>query len=279
VAAAIGCTLASAALSLAGCHPDRGRPLHPESPPGAWYVVEPGETLEQIAARAGVPVEDLLEINGLTRASEVAAGRLIYVLAGPAPGSSGGTATVAGAAEPTPSPAAHPGSAPLARAALRAPGAGGSFALPPASVRLGPGASVFQWPLERVALGSAFGNRDGRLHEGIDLPAAAGTPVYAAGDGRVIYAGDGIRGYGNLIVVEHPGDLLTVYAHNSALLAREGDKVVTGQRIALVGQTGRASGPHLHFEVRVGQIPRDPMTYLPALAPVLGPLAPVGGSP
>jgi murein DD-endopeptidase MepM/ murein hydrolase activator NlpD len=122
---------------------------------------------------------------------------------------------------------------------------------------------AFSWPLASVAVGSLFGSRDGRLHEGIDLPAPVGTPVYAAGDGRVIYAGAGIRGYGNLIVVEHAGDLLTVYAHNSALLAREGDKVVTGQRIALVGQSGRASGPHLHFEVRAGQIPRDPMTYLP----------------
>ena len=280
VAAAIGCALASAALGLAGCHPDRGRPLHPESPPGAWYVVEPGETLEQIAVRAGVPLEDLLEINGLTRASEVAAGRLIYVLVGPVPGPTDGTG--AGTIRDAPEAGPRNGPPALARAALRAPG--GSTSFPAASVRLGPGASVFQWPLERVALGSAFGNRDGRQHEGIDLPAAAGTPVYAAGDGRVIYAGDGIRGYGNLIVVEHPGDLLTVYAHNSALLAREGDKVVTGQRIALVGQTGRASGPHLHFEVRAGQIPCDPLSYLPALAPLapsapLAPVAPVGGPP
>jgi murein DD-endopeptidase MepM/ murein hydrolase activator NlpD len=130
-------------------------------------------------------------------------------------------------------------------------------------VRLGPGPTAFEWPLETVAVGSRFGSRDGRSHEGIDLPAPVGTPVYAAGDGQVIYAGAGIRGYGNLIVVEHAGDLLTVYAHNSELLAREGDKVVTGQRIALVGQSGRASGPHLHFEVRAGQIPRDPMFYLP----------------
>jgi murein DD-endopeptidase MepM/ murein hydrolase activator NlpD len=259
--------LATALLGgLTGCHPDRGRPLHPERPPGVWYVVERGETLEQIAARAGVPVGDLLEINGLTRASDVQGGRLIYVLAGPAPAAAEG----AGAASPTvaPAPASGAGAPPLARAALRPRGRAALSAprFPAASVRLSPGAPAFEWPLESVAVGSVFGNRDGRLHEGIDLPAPIGTPVYAAGDGQVIYAGDGIRGYGNLIVVEHAGDLLTVYAHNSELLAREGDKVVTGQRIARVGQTGRASGPHLHFEVRAGQIPRDPLSYLPSPA-------------
>ena len=229
-------------------------------------MVERGETLEQIAARAGVPVEDLLEINGLTRASEVRAGRLIYLLVGPALPAAEGAA--AASAPVAPAPAKGAGTPPLARAALRAPGPAALSAprFPAASVRLAPGVAAFQWPLERVAVGSVFGNRDGRLHEGIDLPAPIGTPVYAAGDGLVIYAGDGIRGYGNLIVVEHAGDLLTVYAHNSRLLARQGDRVVTGQRIALVGQTGRATGPHLHFEVRAGQIPRDPLRYLPGLA-------------
>ncbi len=142
------------------------------------------------------------------------------------------------------------------------------MALPTASVRLSPaGAGGFRWPLDGVVVGSPFGNRDGRLHEGIDLPAPVGTPVHAAGDGQVIYAGDGIRGYGNLVVIEHAGDLLTVYAHNSEILVREGERVVAGQRIALVGQTGRASGPHLHFEVRSGQIPQNPMTYLPVQSP------------
>jgi murein DD-endopeptidase MepM/ murein hydrolase activator NlpD len=124
-----------------------------------------------------------------------------------------------------------------------------------------------QWPiggtLDRASIASPFGTRSGRLHEGIDLPAPAGTPVYAAADGEVVYAGDAIRGYGNLLVLQHEGDLLTVYAHNSELLVKAGDRVTVGQRIALVGQSGRATGPHLHFEVRAGQIPRDPMSYLP----------------
>ena len=117
-----------------------------------------------------------------------------------------------------------------------------------------------------VTIGSPFGARWGKRHEGIDLPAPVGTPVFAAADGRVAYAGNGIRGYGNLVVVRHAGDLLTVYAHNSVLLVAPGQPVRAGDRIALVGQSGHATGPHLHFEVRAGQIPRNPMGFLPRLA-------------
>ena len=91
--------------------------------------------------------------------------------------------------------------------------------------------------------------------------------MFAAADGRVVYAGNGIRGYGNLVVVRHAGDLLTVYAHNSVLLVAQGQPVRAGDRIALVGQSGHATGPHLHFEVRAGQIPRNPMSFLPARCP------------
>ena len=130
-----------------------------------------------------------------------------------------------------------------------------------------------RWPLDerQVVVASPFGARSGRPHEGIDLPAPIGAPVYAAADGRVVYAGDGVRGYGNLVVIAHAGGVLTVYAHNSALLVAAGQTVRAGDRVALVGRTGNASGPHLHFEVREGQIPMDPMRYLP---PVGG-----GGSP
>jgi murein DD-endopeptidase MepM/ murein hydrolase activator NlpD len=232
-------------LALAACHPDRRPPMHPENPPGAWYTVAPGETLEQIAARAGVPPEDILEINGLSRASDVRPGKIIYVLAGPA----------------APPPGVAPGDVPAPPTAPPAP----SAILPPpslASVAVTPSPGRFRWPIDRAAVGSPFGTRAGRQHEGIDLPAPVGTPVYAAADGQVVYAGSGIRGYGNLIVIQHEGDLLTVYAHNSELLVAQGDKVRVGQRIALSGQSGHASGPHLHFEVRSGQIPVDPVSYL-----------------
>jgi murein DD-endopeptidase MepM/ murein hydrolase activator NlpD len=206
--------------------------MHPESPPGRWYVVSEGETLADIAKTAGVPAEDILEINGLDRPDQVRPGKLLFVL--------DGAANIARAAP----------------AVVIANRSAAALAPSPAS-----NAGRLRWPLEKPFVGSPFGTRGGRPHEGIDLPAAIGTPVFAAAAGRVVYAGNGIRGYGNLIVLQHPGDLLTVYAHNSALLVTQGDEVQAGQKVALVGQTGHATGPHLHFEVRQGQIPRDPMTF------------------
>jgi lipoprotein NlpD len=234
MSASLALALTLALTLFVGCHMSRA-PMHPQTPAGSWYVVAPGETLADIAQRAGVPGEDILELNGLARADDVKPGRLIFVLA-PA-----GTLP----APETPAPA------------------GG---LAPSHVVVGGEGERLRWPLVNVAhaVGSPFGTRDGRAHEGIDLPAPTGTPVIAAADGEVAYAGDGIRGYGNLVVLQHPGDLLTVYAHNSALFVAQGQRVRAGERIAAVGQTGRATGPHLHFEVRQGQIPRDPMTYLSA---------------
>jgi murein DD-endopeptidase MepM/ murein hydrolase activator NlpD len=86
--------------------------------------------------------------------------------------------------------------------------------------------------------------------------------VVAAAGGIVIYAGSGIRGYGNLVIIRHPGGLVTVYAHNRRNLVQEGVKVSQGQVIAEVGHSGRASGDHLHFEVRRGETPVDPLKYV-----------------
>jgi len=86
--------------------------------------------------------------------------------------------------------------------------------------------------------------------------------VLAVADGEVIYSGDGLTGYGNLILVRHSGDIVSAYAHNRQNLVQKGDKVTQGQTIAQVGETGRASGPHLHFEVREGVTPTDPRRWV-----------------
>lgn len=127
----------------------------------------------------------------------------------------------------------------------------------------GRSARRLRWPLQYVQIISGYGPRWGRVHEGIDLVAPTGTPVLAAAAGEVVYSGNRIRGYGNMVVVKHDGELMTVYAHNSVLLVKAGDRVDAGQAVALSGQSGRASGPHLHFEVRRGQVPRDPLGFLP----------------
>lgn len=124
-------------------------------------------------------------------------------------------------------------------------------------------------PLEDGAMGSRFGHRidpfNGRaaVHEGIDFNAPPGTPIVAAGSGMVVFAG-WHPGYGNQVDVDHGKGLVTRYAHASRLLVREGDIVRQGQRIAEVGSTGRSTGPHLHFEVRINDEPQDPLNYLRA---------------
>jgi len=229
--------LVLAALLLAtACRPS-AKAAHPE-PLGQWYVVQEGETLGEIAHRAGVPEEDLLEVNGLKSASDVVPGRMIFVLNGPGSHPDAGGGPVSPAVPPVTE------GAPAPDAAHRP-------------------TSRFRWPVDAPRVTSLFGSRWGRPHEGIDLQAAIGTPVYAADGGDVVYAGNTVRGYGNMIVLKHADGLMTVYAHNSVLLVKVGQHVSSGQRIALSGQSGHATGPHVHFEVRRDQVPRDPLQFLP----------------
>lgn len=125
----------------------------------------------------------------------------------------------------------------------------------------GRGCTPMLWPVDGP-LSSLFGRRDGRPHDGIDIAVPELTPVRAACEGIVAYAGDHLRGYGNLVILRHPDGLATVYAHNRLLLVHEGEPVARGQVIARSGQTGRATAPHVHFEVRKDSIARDPLGYL-----------------
>ncbi len=118
------------------------------------------------------------------------------------------------------------------------------------------------WPL-RGKISSKFGRRHGRPHDGIDIAAKEGTPVHAAAAGEVVYADHRLTGYGNLIIVRHSHDMFTAYAHNQRNLVHKGQRVKRGDTIARVGHTGRSSGPHLHFEVRRGPTPVNPLVYLP----------------
>lgn len=122
----------------------------------------------------------------------------------------------------------------------------------------------WRWPTNEVKVTSHFGTRNGDYHDGIDLRAGTGTKIYAAADGKAIYSGSKISGYGRMIVLRHPGKLSTIYAHNSKLYVKSGQKVRRGQLIALSGNTGRSSGPHLHFEIREGVTAINPLLLLPA---------------
>jgi murein DD-endopeptidase MepM/ murein hydrolase activator NlpD len=118
------------------------------------------------------------------------------------------------------------------------------------------------WPL-KGPIGSPFGPRGDRFHEGIDIVAPLGTPVAAAASGRVVYAAFAGGGWGNLVVVRDSDGVRTLYAHLARIDAHRGETVSTGTRVGLVGATGDATGPHLHFEVRLRGAAVDPRSALP----------------
>jgi murein DD-endopeptidase MepM/ murein hydrolase activator NlpD len=119
----------------------------------------------------------------------------------------------------------------------------------------------FRWPV-KGRLTSRYGLRGNRPHEGIDLGAPHGTPIHAAEAGRVIHSGH-FGAYGKVVILKHAGAYRSVYAHARSLFVDKGDFVEQGQKIAEVGATGRATGPHLHFEIRRGEVAHDPLAYLP----------------
>lgn len=137
-----------------------------------------------------------------------------------------------------------------------------SAGVPPAAASPEAPASSGQlsWPLTGP-LTSRFGERWGRMHEGIDIAVGSGTPVRAAAAGTVVYSGY-MSGYGYVVVLDHGNGLSTAYAHNSSLSVTQGATVGAGSVIALSGNSGRSTGPHLHFEVRVGGAAVDPLGYL-----------------
>jgi LysM repeat protein len=209
-------------------------PIPAPGPDGTFYVVGI-ETLAELAARQGVPLEDLAEINGMRPDARLEPGQVIFLLAPPERPSTAQERPLAPDIDKD-----DGGPAPGTRAAVQ-----------------------LAWPVREGRMSSVYGRRWGKQHEGIDLAAPVGTPVLAAKDGLVLYADNTVKGYGNMVVLSHDGDLLTAYAHTSVLLVRKGDRVKAGQVIAKVGQTGHATAPHLHFEVRQGQVPKNPLRFLP----------------
>jgi lipoprotein NlpD len=238
------------------------RSLAPEAR-GVVHVVKKGETAWRIARTYGLTADELLRANGIEGARDLKVGAALLVpgaseprpipkpgepFAAPPPSAAAPAPTSTAARAPVPAPAARSGTP------IPAPGAVANLSI--ASRR-----GTFSWPLQGV-LYSRFGPRSGHRHDGIDVSAPDGTAVLAAGDGEVVFAGEQ-AGYGSIVILRHAGGLVTVYAHASALLVREGAAVKRGEGIARVGQTGRTSGPHLHFEVREGTRPRDPLLFLP----------------
>jgi murein DD-endopeptidase MepM/ murein hydrolase activator NlpD len=230
--------LLALALVLVGC----------SSGSGFYHRVEPGENLYRIGLRYGVPARTLARANRVDDVRSMRPGTRLWIPRAAITRPAGGSADSVSAAPPHRRASRRPTQASEARRLARLDARRTSKL-------------EFAWPLQ-AKLSSRFGQRRGRPHEGIDLSARKGAPIRAAEGGRIIHAGR-LGDYGKVVVVKHAGHYRSVYAHASKVLVRKGQFVEKGDRIALVGSTGRSSGPHLHFEIRRRESARDPMLYLP----------------
>ncbi len=229
-----------------------------------YYTVQPGDTLYRIALDAGQHWRDVQNWNSLANPNVIEVGQVLRV-APPALATLPATPATAPASGVTAAPVASAAvvSRPLSATSTAVSSASGtatvtpSPAAAPAAVPAGDAIS-FVWP----AQGTVVAPFDEAKNKGVAIGGKVGDPVLAAADGRVVYAGAGLRGYGNLIILKHNNTYLTAYAHNQALLVKEDQAVKQGQKIAEMGSSD-ADRVKLHFEVRRNGKPVDPVTYLP----------------
>ncbi|HEY3599409.1 MAG TPA: peptidoglycan DD-metalloendopeptidase family protein [Paraburkholderia sp.] len=260
-------------------------PLGP--PPPGYYRVKPGDTLYRIALESGQNYRDIATWNNLANPNQIEVDQVLRVappganVAAITPGVA--TAPIAGGAvQSAPlggSSGAPTGAAAGTAAGIAAPpiygasganGMGSSAAAPGSTATTIPpqltasdataanGTVAFSWPVR----GPLLNTFDDSSNKGLNIGGAAGEAVKASADGRVVYAGNGLRGYGNLIIIKHDATYLTAYAHNRALMVKEGDAVTKGQKIAEMGNSD-SDRVMLHFEVRRQGKPVDPLKYLP----------------
>jgi lipoprotein YgeR len=212
-----------------------------------FYRVERGDTLLKIARSNRVSVQSIVRWNNLSNPDSIEVGQVLRVVP---PGNS---APITSA---TASSGSYSGRGSAAAPAAAAPRSAPSDVSPTPA----PASSIsLVWPTN----GTVVRRFDGSNSKGIDIAGSAGTPVVAAAAGTVVYAGNGLRGYGNLLILKHNADYLTAYAHNRVLLVKEGQSVTQGEKIAEMGDsdTDRAM---LHFELRYQGRSIDPSRALPA---------------
>ena len=264
-------------------HVESGAAVLPaaQQPPGfenagkpGFYTVKPGDTMIRIGMETGQSWRDITRWNNLANPNVIEVGQVLRVA--PPVATTVPPVTVLAAAKPAangvaPAPVPIPGAntqggAPVAPSGVTstavAPATVTTTAVPPAqgtaSAALADDDVAFIWP----ASGKVLAGFDEAKNKGLDIGGVAGDPVLAAADGRVVYVGSSLRGYGNLIILKHNNTYLTAYAHNQTLLVKEDQTVRKGQKIAEMGNSD-ADRVKLHFEVRRQGKPVDPAKYLP----------------
>jgi lipoprotein NlpD len=278
---ALPCALAAALLLAAGCTTrssthapveDRGTGLS-RSTPGAvdtgnvkqlpgfenagkpgYYTVKPGDTMIRIGLENGQNWRDIVRWNNLENPNIIEVGQVLRVVPPSSENPLVVTRPVTSGSVTTSTTSTTPAQATSAARPASAP-AGAS----PAPAATGEEDIAWIWP----AQGTMLAGFDEAKNKGLDISGKAGDPVIASADGRVVYAGAGLRGYGNLIILKHNNTFLTAYAHNQTLLVKEDQSVKKGQKIAEMGNSD-ADRVKLHFEIRRQGKPVDPSRYLPA---------------
>ncbi|MCK1360071.1 LysM peptidoglycan-binding domain-containing M23 family metallopeptidase [Bradyrhizobium sp. 199] len=253
------------------------KPVAAMAAPSSTHFVNHGDTLASIARKNHISSAELARANGLDPSTKLKLGTKLTVpgvktaaVSAPVAAAPVGAAPLAGTLQPV---AAAP--APTTKmAAVAAPVQSARLAQAAANVEEKPAETpakaaettsalpTFRWPVRGKVVTSYGAKTNGKSNDGINLAVPEGTPVKAAEDGVVAYSGNELKGYGNLVLVRHSNGYVTAYAHASELLVKRGDPIKRGQVIAKSGQSGEVASPQLHFEIRKGSSPVDPLQFL-----------------
>src|SRR5579872_2309483 len=236
------------------------------APAPSVHVVNRGETLLGIARRNHISVAELARANGIVRAAKLQLGMKLTVpakaaaIAAPAAPPAGTQVALAPATRMAGMPVDPQQKARLAQTTSveDAPAVDAPIKASEATGAL----PTFRWPVRGKVITGYGAKTNGKANDGINLAVPEGTPVKAAEDGVVAYSGNELKGYGNLVLVRHANGYVTAYAHASELLVKRGDTIKRGQVIAKSGQSGEVASPQLHFEIRKGSTPVDPLQFL-----------------
>ncbi|MBR0833667.1 LysM peptidoglycan-binding domain-containing M23 family metallopeptidase [Bradyrhizobium manausense] len=273
-----GATAAAPAMAPVAAAPAMApKPVAAVAAPASFHFVNHGDTLASVARKNHISAAELARTNGLEPSAKLKLGTKLTV-----PGAK--TAAVAAPLAPAPVAAAPVAAAlqPVAAAPIPTTKLA-AVAQPAQSARLAQATNnieeksaetpakaaettsslpTFRWPVRGKVITSYGAKTNGKSNDGINVAVPEGTPVKAAEDGVVAYSGNELKGYGNLVLVRHSNGYVTAYAHASELLVKRGDTIKRGQVIAKSGQSGEVASPQLHFEIRKGSSPVDPLQFL-----------------
>jgi murein DD-endopeptidase MepM/ murein hydrolase activator NlpD len=243
-----------------------GKPVAAVATGSSVHVVNHGDTLLSIARRNHVSVAELARANNLAPSTKLSLGMKLVV---PASKTAAAAPPAAVATVGQPAVATLPltkvaaaDTTQKARLAQAGPNADEPAVESPVKAEATGALPTFRWPVRGKVITAYGAKANGKSNDGINLAVPEGTPVKAADDGVVTYSGNELKSYGNLVLIKHPNGYVTAYAHASELLVKRGDTIKRGQVIAKSGQSGEVQSPQLHFEIRKGQSPVDPLQFL-----------------